>query len=214
MQNGIAEFLNYNQHKLATAPAEGENPPVGTVFKWYTLDGDNKLVINYRLSDGTNKTFIEEAGSGVTAAFFAWEWTSPDDTFDNTSGYTSWKTLKLNTLGAANNIANASLNNYQVTLPAGTYVALFSCQGQQDGLSETMVRLYDITNVKTRGIAPPAIGSNNGAEICTGMGLFTLPAESVLALQFWHTGRYDFMYTVPSTTEVKYPVEITFLKIG
>ncbi|MHB9139191.1 MAG: hypothetical protein ACYC4Q_07295 [Victivallaceae bacterium] len=57
-------FTNFKTIKLATAPGSGDNPPAGSVYEWQTLDGSNNLVINYRLADGTDKTFAVGGGSG------------------------------------------------------------------------------------------------------------------------------------------------------
>lgn len=59
-------FTNYKAIKLATPPAGGVNPPTGNIFVWETLDGSDNLVINYRLSDGTDKTF--SGGGGLSDA--------------------------------------------------------------------------------------------------------------------------------------------------
>lgn len=61
-------FIGYNSYKLDATPSG--NPPVGFIHSWPTLDGSDNLVINYRLSDGTDKTFT--AGGGAVAAATAY----------------------------------------------------------------------------------------------------------------------------------------------
>jgi hypothetical protein len=58
------KFTEFKTFKLLSAPAEGDNPPAGSIFVWESLDESDVLVINYRLSDGTDKTF-----SGGAAVF-------------------------------------------------------------------------------------------------------------------------------------------------
>ena len=54
--------------KLAVAPANGVNPVAGSIYEWITLDESDNMVINYRLSDGTDKTFSSGSGStGLTS---------------------------------------------------------------------------------------------------------------------------------------------------
>ncbi|MEI8248131.1 MAG: glycine-rich domain-containing protein [Lentisphaerota bacterium] len=62
------KFTNFKTIKLATAPATGDNPPPGVVYEWYSLDGSNNLIINYRLSDGTDKTFAAGTAYELPAA--------------------------------------------------------------------------------------------------------------------------------------------------
>jgi len=57
------KFTNFKTVKLATSPAVGDNPPSGAVYEWHTLDNSNNLIINYRLSDGTSKTFTAGGSS-------------------------------------------------------------------------------------------------------------------------------------------------------
>jgi hypothetical protein len=66
---GPAELSDYTEIKLSTPPGASVNPPAGSVFAWHTLDGSNDLVINYRLPDGTDKTFTagDPSGGGNTA---------------------------------------------------------------------------------------------------------------------------------------------------
>jgi hypothetical protein len=80
MKKGIAEFLNYNQHKLDKSPANGINPPSGTIFVWNTLDGSNNLVVNYRLPDGTDKTFAAgiDGVDGETPLFISGSFVDAD----------------------------------------------------------------------------------------------------------------------------------------
>ncbi|MFA6102373.1 MAG: LamG domain-containing protein [Victivallaceae bacterium] len=60
------KFTNFRTIKLATVPATGDNPPAGAVYEWHTLDEANNLVINYRLSDGTDKIFSAWDGWGFS----------------------------------------------------------------------------------------------------------------------------------------------------
>ena len=53
--------ITHKTIKLNTPPPSGKNPPAGAVMTWETLDEDNNLIINYRLSDGTEKTFAGES---------------------------------------------------------------------------------------------------------------------------------------------------------
>lgn len=57
-------LVNYKTIKLDTPPPTGKNPPSGAVMTWETLDEDNNLIINYRLSDGTEKTLETGNGNG------------------------------------------------------------------------------------------------------------------------------------------------------
>lgn len=59
-------FLKYKAIKLAQAPAEGVNPVSGSIYVWETLDGSDNLIINYRLSDGTDKTFSAGESSALS----------------------------------------------------------------------------------------------------------------------------------------------------
>ena len=60
-------FIGYNSYKLDATPSG--NPPSGFIHQWPTLDGSNNLVLNYRLSDGTDKTFTA-GGGAVTQALY------------------------------------------------------------------------------------------------------------------------------------------------
>lgn len=62
------KFTNFKTIKLATAPSTGDNPPPGVVYEWHSLDGSNNLIINYRLSDGTDKTFAAGTAYELPAA--------------------------------------------------------------------------------------------------------------------------------------------------
>ena len=61
------KFKGFQTYKLASAPDTGVNPPTGFIFLWETVDESNNLVLNYRLSDGTDKTFSAGTGGGSLA---------------------------------------------------------------------------------------------------------------------------------------------------
>jgi hypothetical protein len=60
------KFTDFKTIKLATAPGTGINPPSGAIFVWETIV-DASMVINYRQSDGTDKTFSAGSGSDANA---------------------------------------------------------------------------------------------------------------------------------------------------
>ncbi len=61
-------FIGYNSYKLDATPSG--NPPAGFIHVWPTLNELNALVINYRLYDGTDKTFSAGGGAVATATAY------------------------------------------------------------------------------------------------------------------------------------------------
>lgn len=59
-------FTDFKTIKLQSAPTD--NPPTGSIYLWETLDISNNLIINYKLHDGTVKTFTVEQSSGSSGS--------------------------------------------------------------------------------------------------------------------------------------------------
>lgn len=94
----------------------------------------------------------------------------------------AWQTRTLNTI-PTNEITGASLTTNQVTLPAGTYFAMFSAQGAL--IDRHQARLRDVTSGTTLilGESTNASSSSNGVSPSGGFGRFTLGVDSLVELQ-------------------------------
>jgi hypothetical protein len=217
MQKGITEFLNYNQLPLSTPPGAGVNPPAGSVFMWHTLDGSNNLVINYRLPDGTDKTFTA-GGGGSSITFASYSWVIPYGTAENVwnSDLSTWKKFALNSASSENNITGASLASNQITLPAGTYLYQGNFATDSEAGTTTCLRLYNVTD-SAQVIASAHFG-NSGGTSPTSPTLheqkFTISDSKVFEFQLWHNNRIDPKYYTVNPGYDSPHANISFKKIG
>ena len=108
-----------------------------------------------------------DAASGVAGGTF-------------TSG--SWQTRPLNT-ALTNQVTGASLASNQITLPAGTYLAIGWAQAYKvDG---NQARIYDTTNSAELVLGPTATAASSNAGHTTShvCGVFTLATQAVVEFQ-------------------------------
>jgi hypothetical protein len=187
---GPAELSDYTEIKLSTPPGAGVNPPAGSVFMWHTLDGSNNLVINYRLPDGTDKTFTAgDSGGGISAAVFKYQLASGNNTGADVTA-DQFNTVPL-AVTEANTITGASLSNGQVTLPAGTYIATgIVIKGTRPSTQLSIYNITDSAEIANSGIGYEQAESSAMSSV---KAMFTLADTKVIEFQI-HPGNETYKW--------------------
>lgn len=126
----------------------------------------------------------------------------------------AWRTRDLNTIVSDSNSLATSLAANQLTLVAGTYIAMIALTTFAAGTQETRARLRNITDSATL-----LQGNNFGALtnlVASGaiMGVFTITGSKVIELQQWPTTTGVGAGVTVSSGDVEVYAEVLLVRIG
>lgn len=171
------KFTNFKTIKLATAPTTGDNPPSGAIYEWHSLDESNNLVINYRLPDGTNKTFSGGTGTGLTSVAVDGTTITGDGTPENPlEANVSGSSNTVSVLGTSGNVdIDRAVSCLFSCTPTGA-LAFRDCLNFSDG-QEAIIRLVNPNNLVSFPISWNWEG-DLPAQVANGYNLIKLTATS------------------------------------
>lgn len=162
-------------------------PNDGSVYS-VVVDDDDNVTVTFVSAPATDeaRVVILAAGGTTGGGGSGPSLLVQDEKAQNTAGGTftsgDWRTRTLNTV-KVNEITGASLASNQVTLPAGTYDAVWSAPCFSTGNMRHQTRLYNVTDAEV--IAPGSSQGTFTSATTRSMGdaRFTLAASKVIELQ-------------------------------